>query len=92
MLSRRILLEKVLEEKRSATLSSIQEDMVLDGNVKNITEYGVFVDLGGLDGLLHITDISWGRVKHPAELFSVGDKITVKVLNLDLEREGFHSA
>ncbi len=87
VLSRRILLEKVLEEKRSATLSSIQEDMVLDGNVKNITEYGVFVDLGGLDGLLHITDISWGRVKHPAELFSVGDKITVKVLNLDLERE-----
>ncbi len=87
VLSRRILLEKVLEEKRVATLSSIQEGKVLDGIVKNITEYGVFVDLGGLDGLLHITDISWGRVKHPAELFSVGDKITVKILNLDLERE-----
>lgn len=87
VLSRRILLEKVLEEKRVATLSSIQEGKVLDGIVKNITEYGVFVDLGGLDGLLHITDISWGRVKHPAELFSVSDKITVKVLNLDLERE-----
>jgi small subunit ribosomal protein S1 len=87
VLSRRILLEKVLEEKRVATLSSIQEGKVLDGIVKNITEYGVFVDLGGLDGLLHITDISWGRVKHPAELFSVSDKITVKILNLDLERE-----
>lgn len=87
VLSRRILLEKVLEEKRVATLSSIQEGKVLDGIVKNITEYGVFVDLGGLDGLLHITDISWGRVKHPAELFSVNDKITVKILNLDLERE-----
>ncbi len=87
VLSRRILLEKVLEEKRAATLSSIQEGKVLDGIVKNITEYGVFVDLGGLDGLLHITDISWGRVKHPAELFSVSDKITVKILNLDLERE-----
>jgi len=87
VLSRRVLLEKVLEEKRVATLSSIQEGKVLDGIVKNITEYGVFVDLGGLDGLLHITDISWGRVKHPAELFSVSDKITVKVLNLDLERE-----
>ncbi len=87
VLSRRILLEKALEEKRTATLSSIQEGKILDGNVKNITEYGVFVDLGGLDGLLHITDISWGRVKHPAELFSVGDKITVKVLNLDIERE-----
>ena len=57
------------------------------GTVKNITEYGVFVDLGGLDGLLHITDISWGRVKHPSELYSVGDKIQVKVLHLDLEKE-----
>lgn len=87
VLSRRILLEKALEEKRNETLSSIKEGKILDGHVKNITEYGVFVDLGGLDGLLHITDISWGRVKHPAELFSIGDKITVKVLNLDVERE-----
>jgi small subunit ribosomal protein S1 len=59
----------------------------MEGIVKNITEYGVFVDLGGVDGLLHITDISWGRVKHPSELFSVGDEIKVKILNLDLERE-----
>jgi small subunit ribosomal protein S1 len=72
---------------RSETLAAIHEDKVMEGVVKNITEYGVFVDLGGVDGLLHITDISWGRVKHPSELFSVGDTITVKILNFDLEKE-----
>jgi small subunit ribosomal protein S1 len=87
VLSRRAILEKELEKKRSATLATIEEGKVIDGVVKNITEYGVFVDLGGLDGLLHITDISWGRVKHPSELFSIGDSITVKILNLDLENE-----
>jgi small subunit ribosomal protein S1 len=87
VLSRRAILEKELEEKRSATLATIHEGKIIDGAVKNITEYGVFVDLGGVDGLLHITDISWGRVKHPSELFSVGDPITVKILNLDLENE-----
>jgi len=87
VLSRRVILEKDREIKRAATLASIQEGKVVDGVVKNITEYGVFVDLGGVDGLLHITDISWGRVKHPSELFSIGDEITVKILNLDLEKE-----
>ena len=87
VLSRRAILEKELEKKRSATLATIAEGKVVEGTVKNITEYGVFVDLGGLDGLLHITDISWGRVKHPSELFSIGDPITVKILNLDLENE-----
>ena len=87
VLSRRAILEKELEEKRAATLATIEEGKVLEGIVKNITEYGVFVDLGGVDGLLHITDISWGRVKHPSELFSIGDPITVKILNLDLENE-----
>ena len=87
VLSRRAILEKELEEKRAATLATIHEDKVVEGTVKNITEYGVFVDLGGVDGLLHITDISWGRVKHPSELFSIGDPITVKILNLDLENE-----
>jgi small subunit ribosomal protein S1 len=87
VLSRRVLLEEERESKRSATLSSIEEGKVVEGIVKNITEYGVFVDLGGVDGLLHITDISWGRVKHPSELFAVGDEIKVKVLNLDLEKE-----
>jgi small subunit ribosomal protein S1 len=87
VLSRRVILEKEREEKRSATLSTIHEGKEVTGMVKNITEYGVFVDLGGVDGLLHITDISWGRVKHPSELFSVGDEIKVKILNFDLERE-----
>jgi small subunit ribosomal protein S1 len=87
VLSRRAILEKELEEKRSTTLATIHEGKVVEGVVKNITEYGVFVDLGGVDGLLHITDISWGRVKHPSELFSIGDPITVKILNLDLENE-----
>ena len=87
VLSRRVILEAEREAKRSATLSSITEGKVVQGTVKNITEYGVFVDLGGVDGLLHITDISWGRVKHPSELFKVADEITVKILNLDLERE-----
>jgi small subunit ribosomal protein S1 len=87
VLSRRVLLEEEREEKRTKTLSSIHEGKVVAGIVKNLTEYGVFVDLGGVDGLLHITDISWGRVKHPSELFSVGDEINVKILSLDLERE-----
>ncbi|MGD9305273.1 MAG: 30S ribosomal protein S1, partial [Desulfobacterales bacterium] len=87
VLSRRAILEKELEEKRAATLETIHEGKEIDGIVKNITEYGVFVDLGGVDGLLHITDISWGRVKHPSELFSVGDTIKVKILNIDLENE-----
>lgn len=87
VLSRRAILEKEREAKRATTLASIQEGKVVQGVVKNITEYGVFVDLGGVDGLLHITDISWGRVKHPSELFSMGDQISVKVLNLDLEKE-----
>ncbi|MDL1982406.1 MAG: 30S ribosomal protein S1 [Deltaproteobacteria bacterium] len=87
VLSRRAILEHEREAKRASTLEAIHEDKVVEGVVKNITEYGVFVDLGGVDGLLHITDISWGRVKHPSELFSVGDKITVKILSLDMERE-----
>ena len=87
VLSRRMILEEEREAARTATLSSIEEGKVMEGIVKNITEYGVFVDLGGVDGLLHITDISWGRVKHPSELFSVGDEITVKILSLDLEKE-----
>ena len=87
VLSRRAILEEERSASRAATLASIHDGKVVEGVIKNITEYGVFVDLGGVDGLLHITDISWGRVKHPSELFSVGDNITVKVLNLDLEKE-----
>lgn len=87
VLSRRVLLETERDELRSTTLETIEADKVMQGIVKNITEYGVFVDLGGVDGLLHITDISWGRVKHPSELFAVGDKIDVKILSFDLEKE-----
>jgi small subunit ribosomal protein S1 len=87
VLSRRAILEHERESKRSATLAAIHVDKVVDGIVKNITEYGVFVDLGGVDGLLHITDISWGRVKHPSELFAIGDSISVKILNFDAEKE-----
>ncbi|MBW1961056.1 MAG: 30S ribosomal protein S1 [Deltaproteobacteria bacterium] len=87
VLSRRVLLEEERAAKRAETLASIYEGKLVEGVVKNITDYGVFVDLGGVDGLLHITDISWGRVKHPADLFSIGDPIRVKILTLDIERE-----
>ncbi len=87
VLSRRALLENERESKRAATLKTIHEGKIVEGIVKNITEYGIFVDLGGVDGLLHITDISWGRVKHPSELFSVGDPIQVKILSLDIGNE-----
>ena len=87
VLSRRVLLEAERDKLRTTTLEAIEDGKVMEGIVKNITEYGIFVDLGGVDGLLHITDISWGRVKHPSELFSVGDKINVKILSYDFEKE-----
>ncbi|MEJ2365196.1 MAG: 30S ribosomal protein S1 [Deltaproteobacteria bacterium] len=87
VLSRRVLLEKEREELKSDTLDRLEEGKILQGVVKNITEYGVFVDLGGIDGLLHITDMSWGRVGHPSEMCSIGDSIKVMVLNFDPEKE-----
>ncbi len=87
VLSRRVILETERESKRAETLAAIEEGRTMDGTVKNITEYGVFVDLGGVDGLLHITDISWGRVKHPSELFGIGDPIKVMILSFDQENE-----
>jgi small subunit ribosomal protein S1 len=88
VLSRRVLLEKERAHLKSQTLRNLEEGRVLKGTVKNITEYGAFVDLGGIDGLLHITDMSWGRVNHPSEMVQVGDEIEVKVLkfNSDTER------
>src|SRR5207244_6408624 len=80
VLSRRVLLEKERDEMKAKTLETLQEGMTVKGTIKNITEYGAFVDLGGIDGLLHITDMSWGRVTHPSEVFNVGDEVTVKVL------------
>jgi len=87
VLSRRVLLEKEREELKSETLDRLEEGKILEGVVKNITEYGVFVDLGGIDGLLHITDMSWGRVGHPSEMCSIGETIKVMVLNFDPEKE-----
>ncbi|HEX3598388.1 MAG TPA: 30S ribosomal protein S1 [Polyangiaceae bacterium] len=87
VLSRRVLLEKERDTMKARTLETLQEGMVLDGVIKNLTEYGAFVDLGGIDGLLHITDMSWGRVNHPSEVFKVGDKVTVKVLKYNAETE-----
>ena len=87
VLSRKLVLEQELNIKKAETLANLRDDAVITGFVKNITDYGVFIDLGGLDGLLHVTDLSWGRVNHPSEVFNVGDEITVKVLKFDRERE-----
>jgi small subunit ribosomal protein S1 len=87
VLSRRVLLEKERDEQKTKTLETLEEGKVVKGIIKNITEYGAFVDLGGIDGLLHITDMSWGRVNHPSELFQVGDEVTVRVLKYNAETE-----
>jgi small subunit ribosomal protein S1 len=87
VLSRRILLEEKRESLRSNTLKTLEEGQVVEGVVKNLTDYGAFIDLGGIDGLLHITDMSWGRVTHPSDILAVGDKIKVKVLKYDREKE-----
>ncbi len=87
VLSRRALLEKEREHLKHQTLETIREGQIVDGIVKNITDYGVFIDLGGMDGLLHITDMSWGRVKHPSQILGIGDEIKVKVLKYDQEKE-----
>ena len=85
VLSRRAVLEEEREEKKKHTLEVLAEGMVLTGTVKNITDYGAFIDLGGIDGLLHVTDMSWGRVGHPSEIFQVGDQVEVVVLHFDRE-------
>src|SRR5213592_1655573 len=85
VLSRRTVLEEEREEKKKHTLEVLNEGMVLTGTVKNITDYGAFIDLGGIDGLLHVTDMSWGRVGHPSEIFQVGDQVEVVVLHFDRE-------
>jgi small subunit ribosomal protein S1 len=87
VLSRRAVVAQERELQRAETLANLQEGMVVAGTVKNITEYGAFIDLGGMDGLLHITDMSWGRIKHPSEMFAVGDEVKVKILKYDREKE-----
>jgi len=85
VVSRRVLLEETRDRRRQTTLSTLKEGQLIQGTVKNITDYGAFIDLGGIDGLLHITDMSWGRVGHPSELFQVSDKVEVTVLKYDRE-------
>jgi len=87
VLSRRAILEKERDTLREETLESLEEGAIAEGYVKNITDYGVFIDLGGIDGLLHITDLSWGRVNHPKDICSIGDLIKVKVMKFDKENQ-----
>jgi len=87
VLSRRALLETERKQLREDTLGTLAPGQIVDGVIKNLTDYGAFIDLGGIDGLLHVTDMSWGRVNHPSDLFQVGDEIKVKVLKFDAESE-----
>ncbi len=85
IVSRRVILESRRDELKKATLETIHEGGVVEGVVKNITDYGAFIDLGGIDGLVHLTDLSWGKVTHPSQVLRIGDKVTVKVLKYDRE-------
>ena len=87
VLSRRAILEEKQNAQKEATLATLAEGQIISGVVKNVTEYGAFVDLGGVDGLLHITDMSWGRITHPSEMFKVGEKVDVVVLKYDREKQ-----
>ena len=87
VLSRKAVIEEENAGRKGQTLLHIEEDIVIEGQIKNLTDYGAFVDLGGVDGLLHVTDMSWGRLQNPSELFRVGDNIQVKVLKFDKDRE-----
>ena len=87
VVSRRAVVEEEYSAEREALLKSLEEGMEIKGVVKNLTDYGAFLDLGGIDGLLHITDMAWRRVKHPSEVVEIGDEVTVKVLKFDRERQ-----
>ncbi len=87
VLSRKALTDEVINAQKGETLSKIEQGYVIEGTIKNLTDYGAFVDIGGIDGLLHVTDMSWGRLLNPHEMFRVGDNVQVKVLKLDKEKE-----
>ncbi|HEV3469413.1 MAG TPA: 30S ribosomal protein S1 [Pyrinomonadaceae bacterium] len=87
VLSRKAILEQENEGKKSETLNNLEEGIIVEGQIKNLTDYGAFVDLGGIDGLLHVTDMSWGRLQNPAEMFKVAETVQVKVLKFDRDRE-----
>jgi small subunit ribosomal protein S1 len=87
VLSRKAMMEEQNSGKKEETLANLEEGIIVDGVIKNLTDYGAFVDLGGIDGLLHVTDMSWGRLQNPGEMFRVGENVQVKVLKFDRERE-----
>ncbi|HEX8560294.1 MAG TPA: 30S ribosomal protein S1 [Pyrinomonadaceae bacterium] len=87
VLSRKAILEEENQGKKGETLNALEEGIIVEGQIKNLTDYGAFVDLGGIDGLLHVTDMSWGRLLNPGEMFRVGESVQVKVLKFDRERE-----
>ncbi|MCY7348019.1 MAG: S1 RNA-binding domain-containing protein, partial [Pyrinomonadaceae bacterium] len=87
VLSRKILTDEVVNKQKAETLGQIEEGFVIEGTIKNLTEYGAFVDIGGIDGLLHVTDMSWGRLQNPGDQFKVNETVQVKVLKLDREKE-----
>ncbi|MGI8786445.1 MAG: S1 RNA-binding domain-containing protein [Pyrinomonadaceae bacterium] len=87
VLSRKVLTDEIVNQQKSETLGNIEEGYIVEGTIKNLTEYGAFVDIGGIDGLLHVTDMSWGRLQNPGDQFKVGDTIQVKVLKLDRDKE-----
>jgi small subunit ribosomal protein S1 len=87
VLSRKAILDEQNESRKGSTLNHLEEGIIVEGQIKNLTDYGAFVDLGGIDGLLHVTDMSWGRLQNPAELFKVGENVQVKVLKFDKDRE-----
>lgn len=87
VLSRKVLTDEIINEQKSATLENIEEGYIVEGTIKNLTDYGAFVDIGGIDGLLHVTDMSWNKQQNPAHLFKAGETIQVKILKLDKEKE-----
>lgn len=87
VLSRKVLTDEVVNKQKADTLTQIEEGYIIEGKVKSLTEYGAFVDIGGIDGLLHVTDMSWGRLQNPNQMFKVNDSVQVKVLKLDREKE-----
>jgi small subunit ribosomal protein S1 len=87
VLSRKVLTDEVVNAQKAETLNSLEEGYIVEGKIKSMTEYGAFVDLGGIDGLLHVTDMSWGRLQHPHQLFKVNDSVQAKVLKLDRSKE-----
>ena len=87
VVSRRAILEETRMEQRSDLIQSLTEGQVVEGDVKNITDYGAFVDLGGIDGLLHVTDMSYKRVGHPSEIVNIGDKVKVQIVRINRETQ-----